>query len=254
MKIGIISSISLSDLFQHPEIISIETPYGSIDLMSSTVHSHELLYLNRHGKNRTMPPHQINYHANIHAFAVSHVDYLLMIETVSSMNPKIQIGDYVIPHDFIDMTKNRIQTYVQNHRIHIDLSEPFCPTLRIHLITALEYFKNIPVHTTGVYLTTEGPRRETCAEMQFYSKIADIVGMTLASEVILAREKNLCCASICLVENMAAGLQQHKSTHETITFNQEHTSIVESIVEKIICSLPEKKECRCQQNLSQATL
>ena len=105
-----------------------------------------------------------------------------------------------------------------------------------------------------MYLVTEGPRLETAAEIQMYSMVADIVGMTLAPEVILAREKGMCFASICLVCNMAAGLQERLPADEIASLYKKKEPLISKVLQLTIQSLDEKQSCHCPGDVSKATL
>lgn len=255
MKIGVLSGHRLDDLFKHTETIHVETPYGDVYTQVSSIGKHTLFFINRHGPQSNLPPHKIPYLATIQALSDSHVDCIISIATVGSLTKKIQPGDLVIPHDFIDMTKQRQYTFYDDQRVHVDMTHPYCPHLREVLIKTIQTNKSVPLHETGIYLATEGPRLETAAEINYYQQFAQIVGMTAVPEVILAREKGLCYASLCLVVNMAAGLQQKLTADEITTIynkNQQHLS---NILQQTISSLDTKKPCSyCTQDISKATL
>ncbi len=245
MKIGIISSITFPDVLQNPESVVIETPYGSITTHVSEYKTHTLFFMHRHGNKATLPPHRVNYQGNIQAYAASHVDYLISVGTVGSMKTNIKPGDVIIPHDFIDVTKNRPMSFFDDQRVHVDMSEPFCPMLRKTLIEQCRTQKNITTHDTGVYLVTEGPRLETAAEIRLYASVADIVGMTLSPEVCLAKEKGICYASLCIVCNMAAGLQHQVSLDEIRNISKKQTPVLSQILKKVLTHIPERKTCTC---------
>lgn len=254
MKIGIISGQKISGLNQNPEQITVETPFGDITVEVIKKGEHEIFYIGRHGEAFSLPPHKVKYRANIHAFASSHVECILSIGTVGSMKKSIQSGDFVIPHDFIDFTKSRELTFFDNKRVHVDLTDPFCPSLRKVLIKSCKKIENVNLHEKGVYVTTEGPRLETATEIEFFSNFADIVGMTLVPEVVLAREKGMCYASLCLVCNMAAGLQERLTTDEISAIYKQKEKIISDILQMVISSIDKKRDCECKQEPSKAIL
>jgi 5'-methylthioadenosine phosphorylase len=254
MRIGILCGHQMPDLLKNPENINVHTPYGDIVLSSSNLGTHEVFFLQRHGESANLPPHRVNHLGNIHAFSVSHVSCIISVGTVGSMKKTIQPGDLVIPHDFIDATKSRPVTFFDDQRVHVDMTEPFCPSLRQLLLKNCQKLQDVTVHDKGVYLVTEGPRLETAAEIQLYSMVADIVGMTLAPEVILAREKGICFASLCLVCNMAAGLQQRLPAGEIASLYQKKELALSKILKLTIQSLNEKQPCQCPGDVSKATL
>jgi 5'-methylthioadenosine phosphorylase len=254
MKIGILCGHQMPDLMKNPEKIRVDTPYGEIIMHASNLGAHELFFVHRHGEQSNLPPHRINHRGNIQAFVSSHVSSIFSIGTVGSMKTIIQPGDLVIPHDFIDATKSRLQTFFDDRRVHVDMTEPFCSTLREALMKSCETIPNITYHKTGVYLATEGPRLETAAEIQLYSTVADVVGMTMVPEVILAREKGICFASLCLVCNMAAGLQNRLTADEIVSVYKKKEPVISKIVRLAIQSLDENQSCRCPSDVSRATL
>ena len=253
MNIGIIGGHTLAGLLQERQSVTVETPYGDVDLTVGSMKQHHIFFLQRHGVNEHLPPHKINYRANMMALSESHVDCVISLGTVGSLNPSMKPGELVIPHDFIDCTKARPLTFYDEDRIHVDMSQPFCPSLREILIERCQRGK-VKVHDAGVYVTTEGPRLETAAEIAFYAKHADIVGMTLVPEVVLARERGLCYASLCLVCNMAAGLQKQLPADEIATIVHQRQGDLVTLLQDIIPALDHKKACSCAQSITKAKL
>jgi 5'-methylthioadenosine phosphorylase len=254
MKIGILCGHQMPDLMKNPEKIKVDTPYGEIMMSASCLGPHDLFFIHRHGEQSNIPPHQVNHRGNIHAFAASHVSYVFSIGTVGSMKKTIRPGDLVIPHDFIDTTKSRPMTFFDNQRVHVDMTEPFCPALREVIVKNAKKLPDVTVHEKGVYLVTEGPRLETAAEIKLYSMVADIVGMTLVPEVVLAREKGLCFVSLCLVCNMATGLQNRLSADEIAVVYKKKQPVVSKLLRMTIQSLDEKQPCQCPTDISKARL
>lgn len=254
MKIGLISGHRVPNLLIGPEKIPVETPFGDIMVETSSLGDHELFFINRHGEKSNLPPHKVNYLGNIQAFASSHVDCILAVGTVGSIKKNIVPGDFVVPDDFIDFTKSRPYTFFDEERVHIDMSNPFCPPLRNSLIKNCNQIKDVNLHETGVYLTTEGPRLETAAEIQLFSQHADIVGMTLVPEIVLAREKGICYASLCIVCNMAAGLQSKLTADEISLIYKKKEPFISKILKSTIESLDNKAQCNCKNVLSKASL
>ena len=254
MKIGIISGHRMPDLIKNSEKIIVETAFGDISVEVSKHGKNEIFFIDRHGEKSNLPPHKVNYLANMQAFSSSHVECILSLGTVGSMKKNIQPGAFVIPSDFIDFTKSRKQTFFDDERIHIDMTNPFCSSLRDLLIESCKNVQEVKIHENGVYLTTEGPRLETASEINFFSNFADIVGMTAAPEIVLAREKGMCYASICIVCNMATGLQKRLSADEISSIYKKNEPIVSKILQLTIDSINKKRSCNCKNDLSKATL
>ena len=170
------------------------------------------------------------------------------------MNKDLQPGDFVIPHDFIDFTKSRPLTFFEDRRIHVDMTNPFCPSLRRLFIRSCKNICDNAIHEKGVYLTTEGPRLETTSEIKMFLNFADIVGMTLVPEIVLAREKGICYASICVVCNMATGLQNKLTANEILEIYNEKEPLILKIIQSTIESIKNKQDCNCKHDLIKATL
>jgi len=254
MNLGILCGQDLPNLMKNPEQITIDTPYGTIRVHASSLGDHTLYFIHRHGEQSNLPPHRVNHLGNIQALASCHVNGIFSIGTVGSMKKAIRPGDVVIPHDFIDATKSRPQTFFDDKRVHVDMTEPFCSDLRDSLMKAGEQLKGTTIHRKGVYLVTEGPRLETAAEIKLYSTVADVVGMTLVPEVVLAREKGICFASVCLVCNMAAGLQDRLTTEEIASMFTKKEPMITRMLRSAISSLGKDLSCQCPDDVSKATL
>jgi 5'-methylthioadenosine phosphorylase len=255
MKIGIISGHEIQNLIQNEENIKIETSYGDVTVQTAGLRNNEIFFINRHGENSNIPPHKINYLANIQALASCHVDYIFAIGSVGSLKKNIKPGDFVIPHDFIDFTKSRKYTFFDDKRVHVDMTDPYCPSLRNIMINIVKKTDSAKIFGKGIYLATEGPRLETAAEIGFFSKFADVVGMTGVPEVVLARERGICYASLCVVCNMAAGLQSKLTADEIKTLYKEKEPVISKILKSTIESLDDKRRnCNCKDVLSKASL
>ena len=236
------------------EAVVVETPYGSVTCLVETINDHQVFILNRHGTPPVQPPHMISYRANISAISACHVDCLVGIGAVGSLKKQIRPGDLIVPDDFFDATHARQVSFFDTQRVHVDMSESFCPQVRTSLIEQAKAMRDIAVHEKGVYLVTEGPRLETPAEIKMYQPVADIVGMTLVPEVSLARERGLCYASFCLVCNRAAGLQKQLPSNEIAQVFIEKEPLISKILEKVIIHFDGIECCCCQFDVTKASL
>jgi 5'-methylthioadenosine phosphorylase len=124
------------------------------------------------------------------------------------------------------------------------MSQPFCPEIRTALIDFSEKYTKI---SEGIYLATEGPRLETKAEIALFSKFAHVVGMTVVPEVVLAKEKGICYASLCLVSNLAAGLQNELPANEIVKIYTEKKETIMKILDGAVKRLPQHKKCDCSE-------
>ena len=211
-KLAIIGGTGLTDLagleITHRQILP--TPYGetSSPIIHGRYSGQTILFLARHGARHTIPPHRINYRANIWCLRELGVQNVIAIAAVGGIHRGLQPPDLVIPHQLIDYTWSREHTFFAadlNQVTHIDFTQPYCESLRERLLAAAQQV-DFTIHPQGVYGATQGPRLETAAEIARMERDGcDIVGMTGMPEAALARELNLCYATCAVVSNAAAG-------------------------------------------------
>ncbi|MDM8568137.1 S-methyl-5'-thioinosine phosphorylase [Thiotrichales bacterium HSG1] len=188
----------------------LETPYGKMSspITHGIYGGKPIVFLARHGIQHTIPPHKINYRANLWALKHIGVKNILAVAAVGGIEPDLQPGDLVIPHQIIDYTWGREHTFFDEkltHVTHIDFTYPYCEELRNKLLLASQNV-DFKVFFQGIYGVTQGPRLETAAEINRMEQDGcDIVGMTGMPEAALARELELCYATCAVVANEAAG-------------------------------------------------
>ena len=213
-----------SGLNQFPELEivgeqQVHTPYGdcSAPLTIAKLHDQQLLFLPRHGRGHKVPPHQINYRANIWALKSIGATRVLAINAVGGIASTMGPGMFVVPDQIIDYTYGREQSYeflVDGYINHIDFTHPYSQNMRQQLIASL-LAANLPFQKSGVYACTQGPRLETAAEiLRLQRDGCDLVGMSSMPEAALARELGLEYAALCLVVNWAAGLSEEELSIE----------------------------------------
>lgn len=190
--------------------LPMNTPYGapSGDIQIGDFAGREVMFLARHGHPHRLPPHQVNYRANIWALKQAGAQAILAVNAVGAINPVMGAGHFCVPHDLIDYTSGREHTFFADdleHVTHIDFSFPYSEALRARLVAALTA-EGCAFSERGVYACTQGPRLETAAEIiRLERDGCDIVGMTGMPEAALARELELEYACLALVVNPAAG-------------------------------------------------
>jgi 5'-deoxy-5'-methylthioadenosine phosphorylase len=188
-----------------------QTPYGSPSspLVYGNIYGKEVVFLARHGSGHTIPPHSINYRANIWALKNIGIKQVIAIASVGGLEEKTAPGEIVIPDQIIDYTYSRKSTFFDKDLeevVHVDFSHPYDADLRNKLITAGNE-ADIGLVDSGVYGATQGPRLETAAEIQRMRRDGcTLVGMTGMPEAALARELELDYASLAVVANWAAGI------------------------------------------------
>ena len=222
---------------------TIDTAYGeaSGSISRGTLAGQEILFLPRHGYQHTIPPHKVNYRANISALKMAGAEYIIAVNAVGGISLNMQAGVICIPDQIIDYTWSREHTYFdggENGVEHIDFTHPYCESLRNKLIQAGQQAA-IDVLDYGTYAATQGPRLETPAEINRLDRDGcHIVGMTGMPEAALARELGLCYASISVVANMAAGRGEGEITMEEIDTNlQSGMARVRQVLEAVIPQL-----------------
>jgi 5'-methylthioinosine phosphorylase len=192
----------------------IRTPYGepSQPLIFGQLSGKEVVFLARHGSGHTIPPHEINYRANIWALQFVGVTNILSVATVGVIDDKVKPGTICIPHQIIDYTNGRKNTYFDGVNMpvkHVDFTYPYDEHLRKAIINAVT--RSNSIIEGGVYAAVQGPRLETAAEINRLEKDgATIVGMTGMPEAVLAKELDISYAAICPIVNHAAGRGQSK--------------------------------------------
>lgn len=246
-KIAIIGGTGVysPELFTEGTKISVETPYGSVSMLKAMYKDKEVYFLERHGAAHTIPPHQVNYRANIFALKKLSVDRVIATAAVGSMNLEMQPGSFVILSDFLDFTKSRPATFFENNKgvVHVDMTEPYCPEVREALIISCKKL-NLPYSEHGVYACFEGPRFETKAEIKMFQALgADVVGMTNVPEVVLAKEANLCYGTVAMVTNFCTGISSTPLSHEEVVNKMQ--SMSGSIRSLILMTIDELKPVRC---------
>jgi 5'-methylthioadenosine phosphorylase len=188
----------------------VRTPYGepSGALTFGRIGSKEVVFLARHGYGHTIPPHKVNYRANMWALQHVNATAVISVASVGGIRPDFGPGSLIVPDQILDYTWGRESTYFDGGEMpvrHVDFTHPYDPALRQRLLAAAEAAGE-PVFDGGVYATTQGPRLETAAEIDRLERDgADVVGMTGMPEAVLARELDLAYAAINVVANFGAG-------------------------------------------------
>lgn len=259
VKVGIIGGSGLENIsgIKYDGEIELETDYGT---PSSTYKQYSLsncifYIISRHGKSHNIPPHKVNYRANIQGFKKLGVTHIIAFTAVGSINKDFQVGSMLLLDNAIDFTKNRINTfYHDNTCCHIDLTNPFCQDLRQN-IKQVAKSKNISLFDGGLYLCTEGPRFETAAEIKMFQQFGvDVVGMTLFPEVTLAREVEICYSNVSIVTNLAAGIEEDKklTMDEVSEIGSKFNDTICNIIEGLSEILSSERSCICSDALKGA--
>lgn len=225
----------------------VRTPYGepSQPLIFGEICGRDVIFLARHGNGHTIPPHEVNYRANMAALQMQGVTEIAAIATVGGIHPDLASGVIAIPHQIIDYTNGRKSTFHDGISLpvkHIDFTDPYCAKMRAKWErAALDIGEH--VINNGVYAATQGPRLETAAEINRLERDgATMVGMTGMPEAALARELGISYAAICPVANYAAGRGDslHGIKYEEVIANLNQTMVR---VRNIIAQLVKQNDC-----------
>ncbi len=252
MTIGLITGSGLEDFgLESWTELALETDYGRVALQRGQAGDREVVLLRRHGAAHDIPPHRINYRANLRALRDVGCRIIVATNAVGSLRPIMKPGDLVLPDQFIDCTKLRATTFFDGDGgvvRHVDVSEPYCNDLRNQLLPVLERH-DLMAHPAGTYICTEGPRFETPAEIKAYAQWgADVVGMTGVPEVVLARELGMCYVSVCLVTNFAAGTTHGPITAEEIeAIAHQRRAALDGALREIALTVEDRADCACHQ-------
>ncbi|MCP5346021.1 MAG: S-methyl-5'-thioinosine phosphorylase [Gammaproteobacteria bacterium] len=223
------SGLSRLDILQGIKSVSYQTPYAQaqVEILEGSVEGLPVAFLPRHGADHKIPPHRINYRANLWALKEHGVTGIIAVNAVGGIDPQMSPGKLAIPDQLIDYTSGRAHTFYEENLeevVHVDFTHPYSKRLRQLLVIAVEEEQmeedeseeEMPM-TRGVYGCTQGPRLETAAEVARMRKDGcDMVGMTGMPEAALARELGLQYACLALSVNRAAGLEEGPITMDAI--------------------------------------
>ncbi len=232
---GVYTPDMLSDVRE----LQVSTPYGNMNCMLGTHGAKEVIFMTRHGNDHSIPPHRINYRANIYGLKKLGVKAIVATTAVGSLNPDMKPGEMVLCNQFLDFTKSRAHTFYDGAPLpvaHVDMTDPYCPVLR-SLIQSEAQKLGLKMHPQGTYVCTEGPRFESAAEIRMFAQLgADVVGMTNVPECPLAREAEIAYATISMVTNFGAGISPTILTHQEVLDAMQNNKdnfrrLVEAIIE-----------------------
>lgn len=249
--IGIIGGSGVYEITQKADSCTkevVETDYGDVEVSILEIFSKRVAFIPRHAQGHSIPPHKINFRANIDALNKIGVKQIIATNSVGSMNEDMPPGSFVIPDDFLDFSQNRAKTFFEDKVVHVDMTEPYCPTLRDVLD------KSGDVILGGTYVCTEGPRFETPAEIKMFKMLGgDIIGMTGLPEVVLAREREMCYNSICIVSNFASGISENELTIDEVfeMVEQKKADLLE-LIYNFIKNIDDSQDCSCHHALEGA--
>ena len=249
--IGIIGGSGVYEITQKADSCTekiVHTDYGDVEVSLLEMFGKKVAFIPRHASGHSIPPHKINFRANIDALKNVGVTKIIATNSVGSMNEDMPPGSFVIPDDFLDFSQDRVKTFYEDKVVHIDVTEAYCPSLRDVLAQSGD------VILGGTYVCTEGPRFETPAEIRMFKMLGgDLVGMTGVPEVTLAREREICYNSICIVSNYASGISPDELTIDEVfeMVAKKEPELLE-LIYNFIRNVDDGADCMCNHALDGA--
>ena len=256
-EFGVIGGSGLYDpkLLKNIKEVNVETPNGkpSDAITVGELNGKTVAFLPRHGKKHTIRPTDVPARANIYALKKLGVKRILAASTVGSLKEEYHPGEIVFVDQFIDRTTRREQSFYTEAKVcHISVAEPMCPEIRKTLISVAKNLK-IKMHETGTYVCIEGPRFSTKAESKMFRQWgAEVVGMTLVPECVLAREAELCYANISTVTDYDVWKEHVVSVEDILTVMKSNTENLKRIIAETVAETPVECACTCVNALKGA--
>lgn len=278
VEIGIIGGTGSDISLEDENRIKIYTPYGSpSDLISiGYFKGRKVAFLPRHGRDHTIPPHMLNFRANIWALKSIGVQRIISPSAVGSLKKELDKGDFMICNQYIDRTKIRTSTFYEGGSIcHISQSDPFCATMN-DILFVVGKEQGIPITKGGTYVCVEGPRFSTRAESKVFRMWGgDVIGMTCYPEVTLAAEQAICYSTIAMVTDLdvwaakcdKCGIVEYGkvcgncggpiqklavSIEEVVETMKQNANNLKKLLEHAIPKIPTKRTCECKDSLNGA--
>jgi 5'-methylthioadenosine phosphorylase len=259
-EIGIIGGSGFYDLAKTLKEIKVETPYGAPSGMIALgeIAGRKIAFLPRHSKNHEIPPHLINFRANIWALKSLGVERIITSHAVGSLQAEYQPGDLVMIDQFVDRTKGRVDTFYDGPiATHVSTAFPYCPQIRDLAINKAKKMK-LKFHSQGTMVIIQGPRFSTAAESLWFTKMGwHLVNMTGYPEVVLAREKEICYTAIGMVTDYDCGLVMEGkakpvSAEEVVKIFKANIDKVKQLMLAMIKDWPSRRICECGKALAHA--
>jgi len=255
-EIGIIGGSGLYEMkgLEDVETLKVETPFGhpSDEFVLGTLEGRRLAFLPRHGRGHRILPSEINFRANIYAMKKLGVSRIISVSAVGSMKEEIVPGHIVVPDQFYDLTKHRVSTFFGSGVVaHVGFADPVC-----HELAYILYDSGVKVgatmHKGGTYICMEGPQFSTRGESNIYRKWGvDVIGMTNVTEAKLAREAEICYATLALATDYDCWheTEEDVTIEAVIAILSKNVETAKSIIEEAVARIPQTRACPCADAL-----
>jgi 5'-methylthioadenosine phosphorylase len=257
MPIGFIGGSGVYDALELEEETTetIHTPYGepSSSITVGELNGTDIAFLPRHGKTHRYSPTTVPYRANIHALKQLGCERVLSSNAVGSLRENLPPRTLSIPDQIFDRTKHRTSTFFEDLVVHMGFAEPYCPQMVEHLSEAAAA-NHADYDQGGTYVCIEGPQFSTKAESAFYrAQGFDIIGMTAIPEAKLAREAEMCYATVAGVTDYDVWREGSEVTQEAVAQNAiANEAVIKDVIQHAVDHMPEGRECDCGHSLDGA--
>ena len=240
----------------------VSTPYGppsapvTIGSVQADSGPRAVAFLPRHGHRHEVPPHRVNFRANLWALRSVGVRQVIGPCAAGSLSPDLAPGSLVVPDQLVDRTTSRVQTYFDSGACHVDFADPYCPRLRRDVLERMRT-DGTEVVDGGTMVVIEGPRFSTRAESRWYAGLGwSLVNMTGHPEAVLARELGLCYTAVALVTDLDAGLAEGAGVSQAEVFAvfAEHSERLRLLLQEVVGSLSPERGCACTRVHDDMTL
>jgi 5'-methylthioadenosine phosphorylase len=257
MRSGVIggSGLYAMDGVEILDELDIETPWGkpSDRLTLARVGEHEVVFLPRHGRDHSIPPHLINYRANIYAMKLAGVGRIISVSAVGSLQQAITPGDFVLVDQFVDRTQGRASTFFEGPIVaHVSMADPVCACLRRDVFRACQD-SGINTHDGGTYMVMQGPQFSSRAESQLYRQWGmDVIGMTNMPEAKLAREAEICYTTVAMSTDYDCWHEEEDdvSVDSIVAVMHGNVRKAQTMLQHFFAQSPAVAPCDCHQALA----
>ncbi|HEY9776172.1 MAG TPA: S-methyl-5'-thioadenosine phosphorylase [Planktothrix sp.] len=259
--IGIFGGSGFYKFFDECEVHPIETPYGapSDRIFVGTMHGKRVAFLPRHGQNHSIPPHKINYRANLWAMKQLGVKRIISPCAAGSLQKHVAPGHFVICDQFVDRTSGRTDTFYDGSIVtHVSAADPYCPEMRKMAVKACAD-SGITAHETGTVVVIQGPRFSSKSESKWFcSQGWEVINMTQYPEAHLAKELEMCVVNVSLITDYDSGLHGNVdpvSHSEVVKVFSANLDKLQKMLSRLIELLPAQRDnCQCAHTLEHARI
>ena len=260
-EIGIIGGSGLYHMpgFSDPQEVRQQTPFGdpSDAYILGTLEGHKVAFLARHARGHRLLPTELNFRANIYGFKQLGVERIISVSAVGSLKEEHKPLDFVIPDQFFDRTRHRVDTFFGDGIVaHVSFGDPVCGEMA-KVVRGACQSAGVSAKLGGTYICMEGPQFSTKAESNVYrSWGADVIGMTNLQEAKLAREAEICYVTIAMVTDYDCWHPHHDSVtvEQVVSVLVKNAENAASVVEATVAAMPEERNCKCGTALAHAIM